>query len=620
MIDHRITISLLLSVALTGCDPKPTADMNKYAKDTHSFSRPNEVAVTHLHLDLNVDFDNKVLSGSAAYTLERNAGNMLVLDVRDLDIRGAKAADGSVLDFRVVKGNDRGDKLEIDLPEGLTELSVDYATSPAAAALFWTPAEQTLDGTAPFLFTQGQAILTRTWIPVQDSPAVRFTYSAKVKTPKGMIALMSAENPTQMNDASEYTFKMEKPIPAYLMALAVGNLQFQSLGARSGVYAEPGMIEKSAYEFADMEQMLLAAEKLYGPYEWGRYDVLVLPPSFPFGGMENPMLTFATPTIIVGDRSLTSLVAHELAHSWSGNLVTNATWDDFWLNEGFTVYFENRIMEALYGAEYAGMLTVLGYQGLLETIADLGEGSADTHLKLNLENRDPDDGMTDIAYEKGFLFLRWLESLTGRERFDSFLKEYFNSNAFQTMTTEDFIIYLDINLLSGLSERPDVESWIYKPGLPANHPVPVSSLFQKVDSVRAQWEQGQIAAADMPASAWSTHEWLHLLKGISDTLGVAKLIALDTAHGFTNSANSEIAAAWYMIAIRADYAPAFPALEAFLMKVGRRKFIKPLYEALAKTEKGTAWGRAVYLKARPRYHSVSVQTLDAILKYPYPEL
>ncbi len=611
----QLFIPGLLAFTFAGCQTKTPDDMTKYAAEAHSFARPNEIAVTHLNLELDVNFETKVLTGKATYTLARSSGSTLVLDSRNITIITATAPDGSPLTYRLVKGNERGDKLEIDLPEGLTEASVSYHTSPEAAALFWTPAEQTLDGTAPFLFTQGQAILTRTWIPIQDSPAVRFTYTAKVKTPKGMIALMSAENPTAMTDNSVYEFSMPNPIPAYLMALAVGNLAFHPLGERTGVYSEPGMIEKSAYEFADMEKMLLAAEALYGPYAWGRYDVLVLPPSFPFGGMENPVLTFATPTIIVGDRSLTSLVAHELAHSWSGNLVTNATWNDFWLNEGFTVYFENRIMEALYGAEYAEMLAVLGYQELLGTIESLGADNPDTHLKLNLDNRDPDDGMNDIAYEKGRLFLTWLESLTGREAFDKFLKEYFSSNAFHTMTTEDFIIYLDKNLLSSLPTRPDVESWIYKPGLPANHPMPTSILFQKVDTVRMQWEGREINAAQMPSASWSTHEWLHLLRGVSDTLSIDKLKELDMAHGLTSTANSEIAAAWFIIAIRHDYKPAFPALDAFLMRVGRRKFVRPLYEALMADKSNEAWAKEVYGRARARYHAVTVQTLDAIMKY-----
>ena len=252
----------------------------------------------------------------------------------------------------------------------------------SARALQWLSPEQTADKTKPFLFTQGQAILTRTWIPVQDSPGIRFTYNAKVKVPNDLMALMSAENPQARSSDGVYSFKMDKPIPAYLIALAVGDIAYQSIDERCGVYAEQSMINKAAWEFADMGRMVTAAEELYGPYRWGRYDVIVLPPSFPFGGMENPMLTFATPTIIAGDRSLTALIAHELAHSWSGNLVTNANWNDFWLNEGFTVYFEHRISEKLYGADYSAMTGVLGHQDLMSTVMEIESGKDPQDLSL----------------------------------------------------------------------------------------------------------------------------------------------------------------------------------------------------------------------------------------------
>jgi aminopeptidase N len=606
------------AVLLQACQPS-TSHQNdshmRYAHDSHSLSRPNEIAITHLHLELQVDFESKVLRGAAHYTMERSSGNTLALDVSNIEVHNATTPDGKALPFRIVPGNERGDLLEIDLPKGLNDLSVHYSTRPDAAALFWTPAEQTLDGTAPFLFTQGQAILTRTWIPVQDSPGVRFTYTASIQAPAGMMALMSAQNPTSVSEDGSYHFRMPKPIPAYLMALAVGNLGFVELGERTGVYAEPGMLKAAAWEFADMEAMLIAAEALYGPYAWGRYDLLVLPPSFPFGGMENPMLTFATPTIIAGDRSLTSLIAHELAHSWSGNLVTNATWNDFWLNEGFTVYFEKRIMEALYGAGYAEMLNVLGYQDLLETLADLGSQSPDTHLKLQLDGRNPDDGMNDIAYEKGYLLLRSLEEAVGRATFDAFLTNYFREHAFRSMTTEAFIAYLDANLLNALPERPDVETWIYAPGLPAGHPVPASKRFDAVDAERKRWEQNQVPAEALATAAWSTHEWLHFVRGLNPDLGTDRMRALDDAFGLTRSQNSEIAAAWYLLSIRAQYKHAYPNMEAFLLRVGRRKFIKPLYEALSTRADDKAWATAVYQKARSRYHAVSVQTIDQILGY-----
>lgn len=614
---------LALATLIMACETTQTSTVanenaqqmkTKYADDTHSFSKPNEIAVTHLNLDLAVSFEDRKISGTVVYDLERNADGDLILDADGITITAARdAATGEELEFILNEGDDYGNELVIKLNAETEKVAVDYFTSPDAAALLWMNPEQTNDGKAPFLFTQGQAILTRSWIPIQDSPAVRVTYDAKVSVPSGMMALMSAENPTEKNETGVYEFKMDKPIPPYLMALAVGDLAFESLGKHTGVYSEPGMLAASAYEFADMEKMLVAAEELYGPYSWGRYDVLVLPPGFPFGGMENPKLTFATPTIIAGDRSLTSLIAHELAHSWSGNLVTNATWDDFWLNEGFTVYFEKRIMEAVYGESYANMLNELGYQDLQHTLADLGAGSEDTHLKLNLEGRNPDDGMTDIAYEKGYLFLRWLESLVGRERFDAFLKNYFETNAFQTMTTESFIEYLQSNLLNELDEQPDLDQWIYSPGLPDDHPVPTSTRFDEVDASRMAWIDKTIATDALPTAEWTTHEWLHFLRGIPSDIGIDRLADLDKVYSFTDSQNSEIAAVWFERAIENDYQVAFPQLEAFLLKVGRRKFLQPLYTKLAETPEHKIWAEKVYSKARGNYHAVSVNTIDEIL-------
>ena len=590
--------------------------MEKYAQDTHSFSEPNKVATTHLNLNIGVSFDKKTIQGTATYDLERNSGDTLKLDIRGLEIIKITGLPGNVeLPYTIIEGNERGDGLSIALNDDTKKVAVEYATAPTAAALMWMNPEQTIGKKAPFMFTQGQAILTRSWIPIQDSPAIRMTYEATVKVPEGLMAVMSAENPTKKNDSWVYSFKLDQPIPPYLIALAVGDLEYESLGSRTGVYAEPAMLKKAAYEFEDVEKMVDVAEDLYGPYRWGQYDLLVLPPSFPFGGMENPMLTFATPTIIAGDQSLTALVAHELAHSWSGNLVTNATWDDFWLNEGFTVYFESRIMEAVYGADYADMLKVLGAQDLQNTIDELGAESPDTHLKLNLDGRDPDKGMTDIAYEKGAAFLRSLEQEVGRERFDKFLRTYFDENAFKTMTTDKFIAYLDSNLLNELDQRPDIDAWIYGPGLPANNRVTHSKLFDNVDSVSAAYMSGSLKPANFPSKDWTTHEWMHFLRGLPADVGTVRMTELDNSFEFTTTGNSEIAAAWFLLAIKNDYQQAFPAMAKFLKRVGRRKFLKPLYEELAKTDAHKEWALDVYAKARKNYHTVSTQTVDEILGY-----
>ncbi|MGD2115533.1 MAG: M1 family aminopeptidase/hydrolase, partial [Acidobacteriota bacterium] len=503
----RIPTALALPILLLACGPAPdatrTADTapGPYPDDPHSYSRPDRVAVTHLTLDLRVDFDARRLTGRASLDLDNRLADSqgpdeLILDTRDLEIDRVTLGDGTETGFTLGAPDPdlsaMGRPLTIAVTPDTRTVHVDYTTSPGAAALQWLDPAQTA-GDHPFLFTQSQAILARTWIPLQDTPAVRFTYDATVRVPPGLLAVMSADNPGEPAADGVYTFSMPQPVPSYLMALAVGDLELRDLGERSGVYAEPAVIDAAAHEFADTGEMIDAAEALYGPYRWGRYDLLVLPPSFPFGGMENPRLTFLTPTVIAGDRSLVALVAHELAHSWSGNLVTNANWNDFWLNEGFTVYLERRIMERLYGRDYAEMLAALGRQDLAEKIAELGPGSADTHLHLDLAGRDPDDGMTDVAYEKGALFLRMLEERVGRERWDAFLTGYFDRFAFRSMDSAGFVAYLEDELLEpeGIPrEELRIDEWIHGPGVPANAPEIESDAFARVETEIERWQGG----------------------------------------------------------------------------------------------------------------------------------
>jgi len=587
-----------------------------YVKDVHSYAQPDKIAVSHIDLDLKADFQTKMLSGTATHTLLHNStADEVHFDVSGLDIQAAYDDVGNPLTFEVKPGNNFGDDLLVKVNPETKKVNIVYSTSPESKAVQWLDPVQTLGKEKPFLFTQGQAILTRTWIPCQDSPGIRVTYSAKISVPADLMAVMSASNPTERSADGKYSFKMEQRIPPYLIALSIGDLQFQSLGTRTGVYAEPEMLPKAAYELAEMEDMVKAAEGLYGPYSWERYDVIVLPPSFPFGGMENPRLTFATPTIIAGDRSLTSLIAHELAHSWSGNLVTNATWDDFWLNEGFTVYFEYRIMEAVYGKEYADMLKSLGFQELKHTVEELGPTNPDTHLKLNLEGRDPDDGMTDIAYEKGHMFLEMLEETYGRETFDAFLKGYFHQFAFQNMTTERFLKYLDKELISKSDKKVNVEEWVFGPGLPANCKSFTSDRFAAVDTQMQSWLKGEKKSGELVTKAWSTQEWLHFLRSIPEDMSKDKMADLDKTFKLTESSNSEIQGIWYEKAILNGYEKAFPAIESFLIHVGRRKFLTPLYTAMIKDGKYTDKAKAIYAEARPNYHSVSKGTMDALLGF-----
>jgi aminopeptidase N len=550
------------------------------AKDPHSYSNPEVSRLRHLELDLAVSFKERVLKGTATLTLEP-AGKTLVLDTRDLKILKVNGAESGW----TVGERDPilGSALTIPLAAGARSVTIEYQTSPEASGLQWLDAAQTAGKRSPFLYSQSQAIHARSWAPLQDTPSVRFTFSARIQAPAPLTPLMAA---ARLKDGH---FHMPTPIPSYLLALAVGELEFRPVGARCGIWAEPPVVEKAAREFEDVEKMVQAAERLYGPYLWGRYDILVLPPSFPFGGMENPRLTFATPTVIAGDKSLVALVSHELAHSWSGNLVTNATWNDMWLNEGFTTYFERRIQEEIYGRARSEMEFALEVGELQEEMKSLKP--EDTRLAADYTGRDPDDAMTQVPYVKGALMLRMLEEKYGRTRFDAFLRGYFERYAFQSITTREFL-----DELGRAFPGEDVSDWLNRPGLPERAPK-IGYDFETT-----------------PKRTWSTQEWLHYLREFPEDLPAAKMAELDRQWDFMASGNAEIAAQWLRMAIRANYAPAYARLERFLIEVGRRKFVRPLYLELAKTAEGKKRAAAIYRKARPGYHPITAATVDEILK------
>ncbi len=596
------------------------------AHDIHSYANPELVRVRHLNLDLKVIFEQQTIQGTAILSIEQYGrdAKQLILDAKALQIDETEVSPDGVKyresRFSIGTGDKiLGSPLRIDIAPDTKFVKIRYSSDPTATALQWLAPEQTAGKQHPFLYTQSQAIHARSWIPLQDSPGIRVTFEARVHVPAGMKAVMGAKAVNNCSDPDDCRFLMDQPVPPYLIALAVGDLAFKSTGARTGVWAEPSLVGKAATEFSDMEKMLEAAEKLYGPYRWNRYDVLVMPPSFPFGGMENPMMTFATPTIIAGDKSLVSLIAHEMAHSWSGNLVTNATWSDFWLNEGYTVYIERRMLEEIYGKRRAEMEAVLGYEQLQDELKSYP--LADQILHTDLTGRDPDDGATQIPYEKGALFLRQLEAAFGRERFDAYLKDYFDHFAFQSITTAQSLAYMKSHLFEAKPKeakagepkvefkkvdvsRLGVNDWIFQPGLPPSAIVPVSDGFQAVDLATASWLKNK----KIDASQWSTHEWLHFLRGLPEALSGGNMRRLDSEWHFTESGNDEILAQWLLMAVRNHYAPANEALEDFMETVGRRKYVKPLYEALDRKR-----AIEIYDKARPMYHPITQTTIDALL-------
>lgn len=622
----RITLSVAaLALLLGACNGSNNSseksvtntDSVKRPKDTHTLSNADSVSMQHLSLDIAVSFDQKRINGRADWTID-NKSKARELHLDDYALRiDSVAVDGHRTSFNVsAPVQFLGSRLIIPINPETRKVSIWYATTDSARALQWLTPEQTSSKKSPFLYTQSESIYARSWVPCADGPGIRFTYDARVTVPKGLLALMSAENPQAINDSGVYHFKMENPIPAYLMALAVGDIAFRSIDNRTGVYAEPSVVDKARWEFEDVGKMVTTAEGLYGPYRWGRYDVLVAPASFPIGGMENPRLTFCTPTIIAGDRSLVNLIAHELAHNWSGNLVTNATWNDIWMNEGFTVYIERRITEAMTDKSYVDMLWELGYQDLEEEVKNFGKDSLhDTYLKLHLEGRDPDEGLSDIPYEKGSLFLWLIERNVGRERFDPFLKEYFASHAFKSITTEEFLAYLRANLIKGdkaLEEKLNINAWVYGPGIPANCPRADSARFSKVNSERAKFLSGT-PAAQLATGAWTSHEWLHFLRKMPDNLSTAQMSALDAQFRFTQSSNSEIADLWYILSARHHYDAAYKGIEAFLSRVGRQKFLLPLYEELMKTGQ-QAMAQRIYSHYRQNYHPLTQAKLDKIVR------
>ena len=614
-------LSLLIAIiTLSACQKKEplTATENHIVKDTHSFSNPAQAVAKHIDLDIKVDFDTQTISGKASWQIDNiTKGNQIIFDENTLNITKVTLGDdeketqfqlGDSVEFH-------GRPIHITIQPTTTKVNIYYNTTKRSVALQWLTPEQTADKKKPFVFSQGESIWSRTWIPCQDSPGVRFTYNAKVTVPKELMAVMSAVNPQNKNDTGVYTFKQDKAIPSYLMAIAVGDIEFKSIDNRTGVYAEHSVIDKAKWEFAELGKMVNAAEKLFGPYRWGRYDVIVLPPSFPYGGMENPNLTFLTPTVLAGDRSLTSLLAHELGHSWSGNLVTNATWDDIWLNEGFTTYVEHRIGEEVFGVNEAKMQDVLSRKVLEINLEEIGKDSPDSRLKVDTSGRNPDDGLSDIPYEKGYALLQTIEAAVGREKFDAFITSYFKAHAFQSITTEDFVDYFNKNLINGdkaLADKIKLNDWIYKPGIPSNIITPISEDFNNIDKIQKTWRKTGVKGLSLKIK--STNEKQHFIDYLPKDLTTQEMTDIDKECNFTNGGNFVVRRQWFIQAIQHQYKAAYPAIEQFLTSYSRTGSLTPLYKEMIKTPEGKTWAKEIYARAKLGYHATTVQAVELLLK------
>jgi aminopeptidase N len=574
--------------------------------DSHSFARPAEARVTHVSLKLAVDFDRRILIGTATLDVDVAEGaSEVILDTRGLVLHAVTDAAGTPLTHTVGASDGLlGAPLTIALAAGQKRVVVAYETSPDAEALQWLAPEQTAGGLHPFLFTQGHAVHARSWMPIQDSPALRITFDASITVPAPLVALMGAERAAS-EEPQAFAFRMQEPIPAYLFALAVGDLTSREMGPRTAVFSEPCLIDRAAHELAEMEAMVEAAESLAGPYRWGRFDVLIMPPSFPYGGMENPRLTFASPTLLAGDRSLTTVFVHELAHAWAGNLVINGTWDDFWLNEGTTVYLELRINEVMWGAERAAMLKSTGHRELVNAVKSMGEAHPDTRLRYEMKGRDPADGVTVIPYLKGAAFYWTLETMVGRQRLDPWLRSWFDRRAFQSVTTDVFLEDLKRHLLTPLEiESIGLDAWMNEPGLLEAATPPASERIARVEDIATRLVGGAIPQS-LEVAGWTPQEWRHFLVSVLAARPDSALVeALDATFALSKSENAEVLAPWLRLQASVQNDAASERIERFLGEVGRLKYLKPLYADLLATEWGAPLARRAFAKARPKYHTL----------------
>jgi leukotriene-A4 hydrolase len=585
--------------------------------DPHSYADSDHPRARHLRLWLSVDFGARRLDGTAALELEAPAGGTLDLDTKQLEILGVTTGRKEPVAFEL--GDEEpilGRRLRLALPAGTREVRLRYRTSPDAPALQWLSPEQTAGGAHPFLFSQCQPIHARSLAPLPDTPRNRLTYAADVEVPEPLGAVMSAgpagDRAGERPGTRVVRFEMPQPIPPYLLALAVGRLEFRDLGPRSRVHAEPETVEAAAYEFAGTEAMIATAEKLFGSYDWDRYDMLVLPPSFPYGGMENPRMTFLTPTLLAGDRSLVDVVAHELAHSWTGNLVTNADMDHFWLNEGFTVWAERRLLEALHGPEANVLSWAIGEKALEESMERFGKDSPLTRLRTDLAGTDPDDAFSSIPYEKGARFVALLEHAAGRERFDRFMRRYMARFRFTSITTEEFLAFLE-DEMPGLAAKLGAAEWLYQPGLPANAPVFRSARLDSLVALASGFPRGE-RPAPATAGAWSPAEMLVYLQNLPREIDDEGCAWLDATLRLTGRGNHEILVEWLTVAGGSDYEPVFPRLREVLLRVGRMKYLRPLYTALGRHPRTRALARELFAEAAPRYHQLSRRVAAAVIE------
>lgn len=550
-----------------------------------SFTNADQVTTTHADISLFLDFNTKIVQGTVTYQFLSLQDGLthVILDTKYLIIKSVESANS----WTMGQTHDViGTPLAIELPQPVSaqqsfSLTIHYETTDKCTGLTWMSPSNTSGKKHPFCFTQCEAIHCRTLLPTQDSPQVKFTidYSIEVEVPYTVAAgAIFKSIVDQPNNRRRFLSSLKIPIPAYLVAFAAGNIVSQEVGPRSRVYCEPEILEASVYEFGETETFLSTAENLLTPYEWEEYNILVLPGSFAYGGMENPTLTFMTPTLIAGDRSLTSTVGHEIAHSWTGNLVTNRNWEHFWLNEGFTVYVERKILERMFGVPVAHMHGLVGRKGLQEAVDFYGHDSNFTRLNLNLGDVDPDDAFSRVPYEKGYTLLMVLEQKVGEERFLSFLRDYIMRFRLKTVVSDDFVemfgrYFPDVQV--------DWQTWLRGTGMPHEYPVLDDSLEKQVNETYERVKVPGYEFVGNEVDGWRVDQIVMLLeKCCADVKPHYRQMGV-MLH-FNSSNNYEIKYRWVTIIILLNMVENFDQIRYFLTTQGRMKYVRPIYRLLIK--------------------------------------
>jgi leukotriene-A4 hydrolase len=585
---------------------------------SYSFAEPDSAYTTHLNLNISVDFDNKSIRGIAAYSIENRSSKHILFDIKDLRIRRVlinhpdKKDMLQEVDFKVIEGDEFGDILEVPIEPFTTSVNILYETDSTAQAIHWLSPEQTHDKLHNFMYTQGFSIQTRSWIPIQDRPDLRITWDAYVSVPRGYTLVMSGKKMKNQHPMEPQGFRQQKPVSPYLIAMAVGHLDYYSISSKTGIYAEPKLLDKAIDSFEQLDTLVVVAESIAGDYEWGNFELLFLPPSFPYGGMENPNVVFLNASSIAGNRPQLDLVAHELAHSWAGNLVSFSDWEDLWISEGWATYLEHRILEKILGEKETRQIVWLEQKRAIERFTGLDSGR--TKLHMQLDGRHPDEGLTFVPYQKGAMFLHWLEKEAGRADFDRFMQSYFKRFAWKSINSKTFLTTLDTSDLK--FDRRTAYEWIYHASVPTSFELDGDSTIMQATSL---WEEAFYANKTSFPTLNDTEKY-YLLDQIyasiirfeMDAGNGFKASELDDFLALSTSKNPEVLWRWYCIQIAMGETENKETIKRYSKRVGRLKYIVPLYEAMI-YQPELFNRREWYEEAKSNYHATTKRALENVL-------